>query len=220
VELFRRADDHPGFLDRRRLVTSKDQVGGSGVIRHFADGTSELSLRDLAILMVVLSDNAATNILIDELGLESVNRTLRGLGLTETVLQRKMMDTQASAAGRENLSTPAEATALMARIHRCELPLSEDGCGGVRAILEIPKDDPFRRGVPVQVPVAFKAGWSGGIRTAWAMVQVEDRPYAVAVMTNYADDEEKDRVIQDVSAAAYLYFSKLAHSTPHGGRWR
>lgn len=218
LELFRQADDNPGLLGRRRPVPAAVQVGGSGISRYFGDGTSEMALGDLAVLMIALSDNTATNILIREVGRDSVNRTLRALGLAETLLQREMMNFQASAAGRENLSTPEEAAALMTRIHRCDLPLSTTTCQRVREILEIPKDDPFRRAVPPGIPIAFKAGWSGGIRTAWAIVALEDRPYALAVMTNYADDEEKDEVVERVSAAAYRYFSRVARSTPYGVR--
>ena len=65
IELYRRADKGELRLTDRLHVRSRDQVGGSGLMQYFADGGSELSLHDLAIAMIVLSDNTATNLLID-----------------------------------------------------------------------------------------------------------------------------------------------------------
>ena len=67
-ELYRRADAGDVRLTDRMPVRKNDQVGGSGLLQHSADGGSELSLHDLAVAMIVLSDNTATNLLIDRLG--------------------------------------------------------------------------------------------------------------------------------------------------------
>src|SRR6185436_21021754 len=130
-------------LETRQRVRAADQVGGTGVLRGFGDGTSELSLRDIAVLMIVLSDNTATNILIDRVGKERVTTTMRELGLPEIRLQRKMIQPRESMAGNENLATPASAAALMGRTARCELPMSQPRCADLRRILEIPKEGPI-----------------------------------------------------------------------------
>src|SRR5437879_5625822 len=82
-----------------------------------AGGTS-LTNRDLAQLMVAVSDNAAANILIDRVGMQNVNATLRNLGLTKTMLRRKMMDIAAARRGDENVSTPQEMTRLLEAIYK------------------------------------------------------------------------------------------------------
>jgi beta-lactamase class A len=216
IELFRQAEQRPGLLQERRAVTQAAQVGGSGVAQHFAPGSSSLSLEDLAVLMIVLSDNTATNILIDALGMEAVNRTLREMGFRDTKLQRKMIQPEASMRGEENLSTPAEAAELMTRLARCELPVSRGSCERIRRILEIPKEGPVRDPVPVSVPIAFKPGSLEGVATVWAYVELPDRPYVLVVMTNYGGDG--DDAIRQVSDLAYRYFSKLARATPYGTR--
>ena len=76
IELHKQAAEGKFKLSDQRWVERKDQVGGSGVIGHFGDHTSSLSLRDLAVLMIELSDNTATNMLIDQVGMANVNRTL------------------------------------------------------------------------------------------------------------------------------------------------
>jgi beta-lactamase class A len=216
IELFRQAEQHPGLLQQRRAVTRAAQVGGSGVIQYFAEGSSNLSLEDLAVLMIVLSDNTATNILIDALGMDAVNRTLHEMGFRQTKLQRKMIQPEASMRGEENLSTPAEAAELMTRLAHCELPVSRSSCERIRRILEIPKEGSVRDPLPASVPVAFKPGSLEGVATVWAYVELPDRPYVLVVMTNYGGDG--DEAIRQVSELAYRYFSKLARTTPYGTR--
>ena len=106
IELFRQASAGTLSLEERVPVRAADQVGGTGVITWFGDGLSMISLRDLAVLMIVLSDNTATNILIDKVGMAAVNSTMATLGVPSIRLQRKMIQPRESAAGRENIATP------------------------------------------------------------------------------------------------------------------
>jgi beta-lactamase class A len=64
--------------------------------------------------MVAVSDNSATNVLIDRVGMDNVVRLTESLGLAHTQLRRKMMDLQAAAQGRENISTPREMISRLA----------------------------------------------------------------------------------------------------------
>ncbi len=216
LELFRRAEHEPGFLRRRREVTDAVRTGGSGVLQYLTDGGSALSLEDYAITMILYSDNTATNVLIDEVGMDSVNALMDRLGAPHTRLRRKMIRPEASAAGRENVSTPREAADLMARIAGCDLPLGAPACRRVIDILELYKRGPVRAPIPRSVKVAFKPGGIEGVATAWALVELPDRPYVLTVMTNYGGDG--GAVVRAASAAAYRYFTKLARSTPYGAR--
>jgi beta-lactamase class A len=218
VELFRQAEAGGLRLEERLPVRAADQAGGSGVLQHFGDATSQLSLGDLAVLMIVLSDNTATNLLIDRVGMEAVNRTMRELGFPGTRLQRKMIRPRESARGQENLSTPREAAELMARIHRCRLPVGGAGCREMRRILEIPKSGPLPAGLPPGLRVAWKPGGITGVQTAWGIVDLPGRPYALAVMVNYSEGPAATQAIRSVSTAAHAYFSRLAGATPYGTR--
>jgi beta-lactamase class A len=216
LELFRRAEREPGLLARRVELTSEARTGGSGVLQHLTHAGSALSLEDLAILMIVYSDNTATNLLIDEVGLDAINALTASLGAPGTLFQRKMIRPEDSAAGRENLSTPAEAAHLMERIARCDLPLGERGCVRVREILEIPKEGAFREPIPSDVPVAWKPGGVEGVATAWGLVSLPDRPYVVAVMTTYGGDGSE--LVGAVSEVVHAHFARLARSTDYGVR--
>src|SRR2546425_787213 len=81
MELLRQAQAGKLKLDDRVAIKQVQMVGGSGVLQFFGDASSAISLRDLAVLMIVLSDNTATNILIDQVGMANVNDTLAHLGL-------------------------------------------------------------------------------------------------------------------------------------------
>ena len=197
-------------------MTDEVRTGGSGILQVLTDGGSALSLEDYAIYMILHSDNTATNVLIDELGMDAVNALSASLGATRTLLQRKMIRPEESARGNENLSTPREAALIMERIALCDLPMSEASCHRVREILEMYKEGPIRTPIPGSVPVAFKPGGITGVATVWGLVDVPDRPYVISVMSNYGGNG--GAVIEAASAAAYDYFSRLSGVTNYGTR--
>ncbi|MCL4818632.1 MAG: serine hydrolase [Vicinamibacteria bacterium] len=216
LELFRRAESDPGLLRRRVEMTDEVRTGGSGVLNVLTDGGSALSLEDYAIYMILHSDNTATNVLIDALGMDAINALSASLGAPRTLLRRRMIRPEESARGNENVSTPREAALVMEKIARCELPMSQAACARVREILEIPKGGPIRTPVPSSVPIAFKPGGITGVATVWGLVGVPDRPYVLVVMSNYGGDG--GAVIEAASALAYGYFSRLSGITEHGTR--
>lgn len=216
LELFRRSENDPGLLRRRVEMTDEIRTAGSGVLQVLTDGGSALSLEDYAIYMVVHSDNTATNVLIDELGMESINALSSSLGASQTLLQRHMIRPEESARGNENLSTPRDAALIMERIASCDLPMSASACARVREILEIYKGGPVRTPVPRSVHIAFKPGGITGVATVWALVDVPDRPYVLSVMSNYGGNG--GAVVEAASALAYDYFSRLSGITEYGTR--
>ena len=218
VELFRQAQAGRLRLEERVELKRAQMAGGSGVLQHFGDATSAISLRDLAVLMIVLSDNSATNLLIERLGMASVNHTLERFGLTETRLQRRMMDTDAQRASRENLSTPQEMAALLELLQQGKL-LDPAGTTAVIQILSYRKNSPLRRGLPESVALADKPGGIDGVRCDSGIVLLAGRPYVVSVMTTYVGDTEAaERAISEVSRRLFAYFERLARSNAHGAR--
>jgi len=218
IELYRQDDVGALKLSTRVPVRLADRTGGSGLLQHLGDGTSELSLGDLAMFMITVSDNTATNMLIDRVGMDKVNAAMRGLGVSEVKLQRKMIRPRDSAAGNENIATPAAAATIMARIARCELPMPKEKCGALRRLLEIPKGGPIEASVPEGVRVAWKPGDIEGVNTAWGLVDLPGRAYVVVGMVNYSDADDGMRALRRIADAAYGYFHVLARSTPYGAR--
>ncbi len=218
IELHKQAAAGKYKLTDQRWLESTDKVGGSGVINNFGDHTSQLSLNDLAVLMVVLSDNTATNMLIDQTGMANVNATLDQLGLKAIRLQRKMIDTAASGRGDENIATPFAAMELMAKLYKGEVvnrQLSDD----VLKFLKLRKGSPIPKLIPASVAIANKPGGIEGVACDWAIVYVPNRPFAITVMTNYnGESANADEAISQIAKLAYDHFARLARSTEYGAR--
>ena len=161
IELMHEAQTGKLNLSERVEIHRAGLVGGSGVLQFFSEGDSAVSLRDLAVLMVVLSDNSATNLIINRVGMDNVNAMLIGLGLDKTVLARKMIDIAAEQADQENRSTPRQMATLVEELNAGKL-LDAEHTKMALEILEYPKDSPLRAGVPSTVTVAEKPGSLSG----------------------------------------------------------
>jgi beta-lactamase class A len=203
-------------LSDRIVVRRADMVGGSGVLQDFGDGTSSLALRDLAALMMVVSDNSATNILIDRVGMANVNAVIREAGLRHTRLARKMMDQAAERAGRENVSTPREMAALIEKLDGGRL-LDAAHTAMALHLLEDYKDTPLRAGIASGITVADKPGSLPGVECDSGMVLLQGAPYVLSVMTDYdRDNPAADAAITTVSRDVFTYFDRLARSNSYG----
>lgn len=217
LELLRQADAGTLALTERVVPRAAQQVGGSGVLGHFADGGSALSLHDLAVLMIVLSDNTATNLLVERVGMASVNRTLDSLGLGEVRLRRLMIRPAESARGNENVASPRAAAELMRRLARCELPMRRASCDEMRRILELPKGGTISDALPAGVRAAWKPGTLEGVSTAWALVPLRGRPYVVTAMVTFGGAGASD-VVRAIARLTHAHFARLAAVTPYGVR--
>src|SRR3954462_269320 len=215
-ELFKQAEEGRIRLDETLALDRSKAVGGTGVLVEM--GTPVLSIRDYAVLMVTLSDNTATNVLIDRLGMDHVARRMQALGLNGTKLRRHMMDTAAARRGDENVSTPDEIVRL--------LQAMQGGPGGeghgmpdAIALLKKPKESRLRRGLPTDVATADKPGELDGVRVDAGGVYAKNRPYIFCVMTTFLQDEAAgERGIEQMSRTAYEYFSRLGDG-PLGRRF-
>jgi beta-lactamase class A len=218
IELLRQAQTGKLNLGDRVEIRRANLVGGSGVLQFFSDGGSALSLRDLAVLMVVLSDNSATNLLIDRVGMDNVNALLDSLGLHQTRLTRKMIDIPAERADRENHSTPREMATLVELLDAGKI-LDAAYTKMALEILEYPKESPLRAGVPENITVAEKPGSLNGAQCDTGIVFLAGRPYVISVMTTY-NQTDGDADITAVSRRVFTYFDRLAHTNSYGVRVR
>ena len=215
MEVYKQAGQGKFKLTDSRKIEPQHKTPGSGILCELGDGTVQMNLHDLCVLMIVLSDNTATNLLIDLVGMENVNQTLRSFGLKETRLQRRMMDLTACAHGQENLSTPAEAARIMELLY-CGEFINRAVCDEILAILKKPKPGAISSALPEGIPVAFKPGSIAGVTTEWAVVLLKDRPYIVTVMENYGLEQDASGAIKEISKILYDYFLRLSRATPHG----
>jgi len=197
-------------------VQSSDLVPDSDIMNGLTPGVTRITLRDLATMMVAVSDNSATNVLIDRVGMSNVNAMLDSLGLTHTRLRRKMMDLQAAKEGRENISTPREMMTLLDAIHHGKV-LDKDSIADFFKVLSTNKDSWIPRDLPPGLRIANKPGALEGVRNDSGIVFVEGRPYVICVMTSFLRNErEGEEAITKVSLATWRMFDRLGRATEYG----
>lgn len=196
------ASAEAGHLDLQATMTlrSADQIGDEGSLHHEAPG-SEWTLWRLIELMIQVSDNTATNLLIDRMGgFVPYNDYFPHLGLQETVLQRRMFDWAARQAGRENWTTPADMLALMTRLARKELV----DPGVSRQMMQVLIGQQDREKIPAllppEFPVANKPGeLDGGVRHDMAVVMTHTGPCVLVLMSQGVDEAIADETLAQIA---------------------
>jgi beta-lactamase class A len=219
VELYRQSQDNskgPAKLTDLYSVRHSDLVPDSDIMLGLTPGVTQITNRDLATMMVAVSDNSATNVLIDRVGMENVNSTLHRLGLKETRLRRKMMDLKAAQEGRENISTPREMMRLLQALYQQKV-LNKAMTEDFFKVLATHKDSALLRGLPADVRSANKPGALEGVRNDSGIVFVPNRPFVLCIMATYLHNEkEGEKAITDITAAAYSYFDRLGRASEYG----
>lgn len=202
VTVFERARQGAISLDETRPILDEERVGGSGVIKELAAGT-ELTIRDLAMYMVVVSDNMATNLLIDAAGgVEAVNRFVNDeLGLRAITLRRKLMFS--GGRGHLALAAPRDLAALVSGLQggRIASPEASEEMLGMLGRQQYLDQAPrlFDRGELIdemgsegRIRVACKTGMIDGVRADVGVVWLDGRPVSYAVMSESAGDRGLD----------------------------
>ena len=216
AELYRQAQAGKLNLTDVYTVQASDLVQDSDIMNGLTPGVTRITLRDLATMMVAVSDNSATNVLIDRVGMENVNALLDGQGLTHTRLRRKMMDLKAAQEGRENISTPREMMTLLGALAGGKI-LNREMTDDFFTMLSTHKDSWIPRDLPDDLKMANKPGALEGVRNDSGVIFVQNRPYVICVMTAYLRRErDGEEAISKVSLAAYRMFDRLARASEYG----
>ncbi|MDU2063493.1 MAG: serine hydrolase [Sporomusaceae bacterium] len=197
-----------GKLDLQESIPLKPQqvVGGAGILMEIRP--TSLTIEELANLMIVISDNTATNLLIERLGMAQINETMEQLNLAETRLQRKMMDFTAAQAGRENYSSPRDLVTLFRLIYDgATLPRSI--CDHMLSVLkrqQVRDKLPFTW--PEEIPIAHKTGTLPGAEHDGGILYLPGGPYIVTIMTkNLTFNYEGLMLGARIGKILYEYFS-------------
>ena len=120
VETFRQIEAGLAQENEPFPIRQEDKLPSCGALNYLHTGLT-VTLMDLATLMIILSDNTATNLLIRRLGMEGVNETIQRMGMKATRLRRLLFDSQAAAQGIKNTISPGEMGRLLAALYRGEV---------------------------------------------------------------------------------------------------
>lgn len=189
--------EHPGVLQERLLVRDGDKVPGCGALQHIS-GTQAYDIESLCKLMITISDNTATNVLIRRFGIEFLNERFRVLGLQETKIFRFLFDTEAARQGKENLCQPKEIGSLLEEIYhrRC---VSANASERMRAMLSQQQiNHKIPSLLPPTVRVEHKTGEDEGITNDVGILYGRE-PCVLVFVSNETDVPAFEQVIRTVS---------------------
>ncbi|MDP6770477.1 MAG: serine hydrolase, partial [Anaerolineales bacterium] len=209
--------DEKGELDINELIDITPEMiyPGSGIISYL-EGPVRLSILDIAILMIIVSDNTSTNLCIDYAGIDKTNDMLRSLGVDNITLRRKMQDTESVVANRENVGTPDDCVLLLEHLYNGRpTQNSADRC---LSILRKPKRSILNRFIPTETPLANKPGGMARVRCDAGIVYLSQYPYAVSIQTSFSEIEPEDQenFIIELGSMIHSVMSVLDSSNAYG----
>jgi beta-lactamase class A len=186
----------------------RSQAVAGGILHVISDGAN-FRLEDLAAFMLSVSDNTATNILIDILGMDGVNASARRIGALGTELRRKMMDFASARAGRENYTTASDVALVLAEILKnrrmIELLSVQKSSSGLPALL------PFDDMDDAEAVLAHKTGGLSGIfHDAGVFFYSSDPIIAVALTSGAPSRKEGHAFCASVGKIVYDAFFRCS----------
>lgn len=206
VELMAQAEGGDVSLSDRVTLRDVEKVPGSGVLPMLHEGL-ELTLEDLAHLMITVSDNTASNMLIELLSCDRINARLAGLGLTQSRLERKFYDFEARDRGLDNWITAGEMADLLVAIEQRRV-VSANACEKMLAIMRKQQfDNRIPKLLPPDTPVANKTGSITGVCHDVGVIYSPAGPLALAVLTQGVDSPAAaEGGIRHVARVVYTYW--------------
>lgn len=206
VEILRQVKAGKLSLNQRIIVEEKDKVPCS-ILTLLETGNS-YSLKDMITLMIIQSDNTATNILIDMAGIENVNKLLRDIKLEDTILQRKMMDFNAKKEGKDNFTSAADMGKIYELIYK-GLLVDESSSILMKDIMKNQLyNEMTRLYMPDDVKVAHKTGELDGINHDCGIVYLNNCNYVFSILTWGAETNNiSRRTVSEILRIIYESFS-------------
>ncbi len=164
------------------IVFDHDRSVVGGMLHKFSSGAT-FRLEDLALFMLAVSDNTATNLLIDRLGMDNINKSIQAMGAKETVLGRKMLDFEARKAGKDNFTSAQDVAMLLTRFLKDD-PRILDMLSLQKDRSKLPADLGFDDADDLEPILADKTGELPGFyHDAGIFFYASPRPVVVVVMT-------------------------------------
>jgi beta-lactamase class A len=230
IELFRQVEAGEVDLETKIADSPETRTPGSGILRDLSVG-NPLSVRDIAILMIVVSDNTATNMLIDLLGMDRINATMTEFGFPRTQLRNRIDFPKIGDDVKElAVTTPGELAAIMEALATGRI-LNDESRAEIKRIMQMQH---YLDNVPRYLPytpyaeeldkpdnglrIANKTGGWTGFRADMALVEWPGTQYVIGIVadgdpdTRFWAENEGSRVIGRVSKLIFDHWGgdKLA----------
>lgn len=211
IEAFARVAEGRAKWTDELVLTKAARYGGSGVLPELSDGL-RLTLRDCVNLMMVVSDNTATNMVLDYLTTDSVNARMKSLGYKDTLIMRRIGGGGESREGKESdnkrfglgSTTPHEMVRILEQLDRGEIV----GKSASKEMIDLMKREQARYAIARtawEAPMASKYGALDRLRSCVALVYSKRGKIAIAITV-----DDMPAVNWSVDNDAYLLMSRLS----------
>jgi beta-lactamase class A len=199
------------------VLTKEKKVGGSGILNELSDNL-RLTLRDAVNLMMILSDNTATNLVLDVLTTDAVNARMESLGIKNIKIMRKVFSGGESMAGKDpenkkyglGMATPREMVQLMEKLERGEVISPAVS----KEMIELMKREQGRNAIGRSlwnVPMASKYGALDRLRSSVAILYTKHGKIALSISC-----DDMPETLWSVDNPAYLLMSRLSEVLVNG----
>lgn len=196
AEVYAQADAKKLKLDEMLTLTKEETVQGSGILNdHFSPG-AQFALRDAVRLMIVYSDNTATNMVLEKTGIKAVNERMAALAMQETRINAKVFKGSTTSIDPERTkkyglgsTTARETLQLLELLHKGELVSKDASQAMLEHLKKCDDKEKFPRFLPKGVTVAHKTGSVSNARTDAGILYFKEGPVALVVLTNENEDK-------------------------------
>jgi beta-lactamase class A len=218
VETYRQASEQLIDLDKPVTLKQADKVPGSGILTaHFSEGAT-FPLKDAVHLMIVYSDNTATNLVLEQIGIGTTAATMEKMGYPNTKAHSKVFKRDTSVFPERSKqfgigsTTAGEMVRLSEALYKKELVSPEASAAMLKHMEACDDKDKFTRFLPPGTKVAFKTGSLDAAKTAAGIITTPGGPVALCVLTDgnedrrWVTDNAGNRLCADIAKAVFDHF--------------
>ena len=202
AELMKKISEDKFSLSDTIMMANFMKTEGDGVLKELNTG-HHFTLKELATLMIIVSDNQATNILIDFLGMENINLLGKELGLRETFLERRMMDAEARKNGYDNYTSADNISLLLKLIYQEKLVNKEASQLMLEILLKQQQGERLQRYLPTDIKIAHKCGDLDNLENDGGIIWLGGKAYISVILTNGMPNLQCKQTIGKISKFVY-----------------
>ncbi|WP_125152483.1 serine hydrolase [Clostridium rectalis] len=189
-------------LEDNIVLLNSHKCGGDGILKELNEGHI-FTYKEIITFMIIISDNTATNILIDFLGMDEINSMAESLNLKHTRIKRKMMDSEAVKQGMDNFTTAKDLASFLTLLYNKEI-INENYS---YIMLEILKRQQVKGRLDLYLPedlcIAHKTGDLDRLEHDVGIVYTKNINYIICVLTSNIDNKNGREFIGRISKQIY-----------------
>lgn len=195
-------------LNEVLIYRKRHRCGGAGVIKNYSYG-KRFTVKQLVELMITVSDNIATHMLIERIGIKNLQKIFLDLGLKNTTIERYIMDLKARDKGIENYTTAEDIGELLEKIYRKELVSAEASLEMLLVLMKQRISDRIPKKLPQEVVVAHKTGLMRNVCHDAGIVYTKNGDFIICVLTENIKPSIAKNIISDLAYMSYRLYEDI-----------